>query len=331
MIVLLVLVDLIIIGMVVSGARGHDLTVRRVDTVQAFYTAEAGMNMAIREMMINTDEDGDCRVGSISHDGDDTNDPIFASAQVVVTSAASGPEMSLSSQGRSGGARRRMEAVLDVLAGGTVTREETVTAAQIGGTPVTMPPIGGGTNQTYVLFIATRQNHDVTSVAGGGLSWVEQIEQCAGRDQQGIRMWTAQGSPGSSFQASITWAVDADPIVAILSRYSGAATLEDATGENTNGESGACSGGVDNDPTQLTLTSTVNGSVHVIGVNSRNDPIASYTSGYTEITTDQAGSGGELTILTMYDKSFDPASTEQFQGTTNGTNDWATAGIVLNP
>ena len=161
---------------------------------------------------------------------------------------------------------------------------------------------------------------------------MEQIEQCGGRAQQGIRLWTTQGSAGSSFSATITFDDSGGkPIVAILSRYSGVGSFEGGTGENTNGVLGACSGGTDNDPTQLTLTSTANGSIHVIGVNSRNDPVTSYTAGYAELGTDQGGSGGELTILTVYDKSFDPAGSEQFQGTTGDTNDWCTAGIVLNP
>ena len=34
--------------------------------MQAFYAAEAGMNMAIREMMVGRDEDGDGVIGAVS-------------------------------------------------------------------------------------------------------------------------------------------------------------------------------------------------------------------------------------------------------------------------
>ena len=40
---------------------------------------------------------------------------------------------------------------------------------------------------------------------------------------------------------------------------------------------------------------------------------------------------GERTMLTTYDKLFDPAGTEQFQAATDDPCDWCTAGIVLKP
>ncbi len=112
MIVLMVLLDLIIIGMVIGGARDHDLTVRRVESVHAVYAAEAGMNMAIRELMLDTDEDGDGTIGTISDDGDPANDPRLGMAQVVVTAAITGSQTTLTSQGRAVEARRQAEAIL---------------------------------------------------------------------------------------------------------------------------------------------------------------------------------------------------------------------------
>ena len=113
MIIALVVVNLIIISIVVGGARDHDLTVRRIDTINAFYAAEAGMNMAIRELMNNADEDGDGGVGTISDDAIDANDPTFGQAQVLVTSAVAGPQTMLTSQGRAGDARRHIVAILE--------------------------------------------------------------------------------------------------------------------------------------------------------------------------------------------------------------------------
>ncbi len=113
MIIALVVVNLIIISIVLGGARDHDLSIKRIETIQAFYAAEAGMNMAIREMMNNTDEDGDGAIGTISDDGNAANDPTFGQAQVLVTSAVAGPITTLTSQGRSGQARREIEASLE--------------------------------------------------------------------------------------------------------------------------------------------------------------------------------------------------------------------------
>jgi hypothetical protein len=112
-IVVLVIIDLVIVGLVISGSRGHDLTIRRMETVEAFYAAEAGMNMAMREILVDEDQDGDCTIGTISHDGESGNDPGFGNAAWVVTADRSGGLVTLRSYGRSGSARRQMRAVVN--------------------------------------------------------------------------------------------------------------------------------------------------------------------------------------------------------------------------
>jgi Tfp pilus assembly protein PilX len=113
MVVLLMVIGLVIVGMVMRGSRHQDLSVRRLETVQAFYAAEAGMNMAIREMMVGLDEDGDGDIGTISDDGDDGTDPQFGTGRVRVTLSTGGVQSTLVSRGRSGEARRNIEAVLE--------------------------------------------------------------------------------------------------------------------------------------------------------------------------------------------------------------------------
>ena len=113
MVIALVVVNLIIISIVIGGARDHDLTIKRVETLQSFYAAEAGMNMAIREMMNDADEDGDGAIGTISDDGNDANDPTFGQAQVLVIVSVAGPPTTLRSKGRSGDARREVETVIE--------------------------------------------------------------------------------------------------------------------------------------------------------------------------------------------------------------------------
>ncbi len=114
MVVLLVIIDLIIVGLAVGLSRDHDLTVRRMQTIEAMYAAEAGMNMSIREMMIDTDEDGDLGTGTISDDGNPNNDPAMGNAQFSVVSSynAGAGETTLTSEGRAGEARRKMQGVL---------------------------------------------------------------------------------------------------------------------------------------------------------------------------------------------------------------------------
>lgn len=113
MIVLLLVVGMVVTGVVIGGARDHDLTVRRLETVQAFYAAEAGMNMAMRELHEKTDADGDGTVGSISDDANDANDPAIGAARVVVVRSDGGGVTSLISTGRQGAALREIRATLE--------------------------------------------------------------------------------------------------------------------------------------------------------------------------------------------------------------------------
>ena len=109
-IALMLLLSLVVLGMVHGTARDQNLTVNRVDTVQAFYAAEAGMNMALREMFNGADEDGDGTVGTISDDGNAANNPSIGSATVYVSQSVAAPVTTLNSFGSMGGARRHLEA-----------------------------------------------------------------------------------------------------------------------------------------------------------------------------------------------------------------------------
>lgn len=113
-ITLMLLLSLVVMGMVHGTARDQSLTVNRVETIQAFYAAEAGVNMATRELAQDTDEDGDGTVGSISDDSNDATDPVIGSAQVVVTATGGTGTKTLASQARAGGTRRYATSVVNV-------------------------------------------------------------------------------------------------------------------------------------------------------------------------------------------------------------------------
>ena len=117
MIIVLVVVDLIIVGIVVGQARDHDLTIKRIHTVDSFYATEAGINMAFRELTYQRDEDGDGTIGTISDDSNDANDPTLGTAQFLVTDAVVAGQTTLTSRGRSGATRRSA----DLLADGNVS------------------------------------------------------------------------------------------------------------------------------------------------------------------------------------------------------------------
>lgn len=109
---MLVVLELVIVVVAVAGASHHDLASRRVGTVRAFYAGEAGMAMALREVVLDSDEDSDGVIGGVSSDGDPDNDPEFSHAFVSVGAALAGSELTLTSLGRSGEAEREHELVM---------------------------------------------------------------------------------------------------------------------------------------------------------------------------------------------------------------------------
>jgi len=106
MVIILMMLSLIVMTMVWGVSKDSHLMVKRLDTLQAFYAAEGGMNCAIRELMQNADEDGDGSIGGVSNDGNPANDPAIGSGRVSVEAAVG----VLTSTGRSGLSYRRIQA-----------------------------------------------------------------------------------------------------------------------------------------------------------------------------------------------------------------------------
>ncbi len=105
----LVMVEVVIIVSVIGGSLQQDLTLQRIDTNRAFYAAEAGVAMAVREEWVGADEDGDGTVGSISDDGNTTNDPQIGGASVSVSRSPETGVTILIAIGKAERARRRIE------------------------------------------------------------------------------------------------------------------------------------------------------------------------------------------------------------------------------
>jgi hypothetical protein len=112
LVVVLIIVEFAIIAMVLGGARDQDLSVARLSSVQAFFAAEAGINMAIREAVDDTDHDGNGVVGGIAT----TSDTIAAlnGASVAVTPSFVALEVTLTSLGEQHSARHRFQTKLQL-------------------------------------------------------------------------------------------------------------------------------------------------------------------------------------------------------------------------
>lgn len=122
-VVTLVFAQIFVVGAVVTGTRDQDLTPLRLDTTRAFYASEAGINMAVREAMSGVDEDGDGTAGTISNDGNASNDPTLVTARFSVSMTLTNGVAQMSCAGRSGNARRKADASVS---GVTATSTQTV-------------------------------------------------------------------------------------------------------------------------------------------------------------------------------------------------------------
>lgn len=110
--IVLILVGLFVVGIVNTGARDQDLSAKRLATVQAFYAAEGGINMAMRELVLTSDEDADGAIGSISDDGSNATDPAIGAGRVAVTITSAAGQDTLVSSGRSANSQREITATV---------------------------------------------------------------------------------------------------------------------------------------------------------------------------------------------------------------------------
>lgn len=108
-VLVLVMLQLFVVAALAGGSREQDLAGRRLDTTRAFFASEAGVNMAIREVLSSVDHDNDGGVGTVSDDGNSGNDPNLAGGRAVVSNIADGATAIITSTGRAGECRRRVE------------------------------------------------------------------------------------------------------------------------------------------------------------------------------------------------------------------------------
>lgn len=112
-IVLLLILEIALASLLMSAAGEQGVGVDRLETLRARCAAEAGAQMALREMLVGIDEDGDGSVGGISDDGDATTDPSIGPARVRVTIEARGGQTVLTSTGRCGRAERIIQIIVE--------------------------------------------------------------------------------------------------------------------------------------------------------------------------------------------------------------------------
>ncbi len=113
LVIVLALAQLLIVSVIHESARETSFGAVRLEAVSAFYAAEAGLNLSLREVALGSDEDGDGGIGSISDNGLDDDDPALGQAGLSVSAVDDGTQIILISHGRCRGAMRRLSAAVE--------------------------------------------------------------------------------------------------------------------------------------------------------------------------------------------------------------------------
>jgi Tfp pilus assembly protein PilX len=98
-IITLIVVQIVVLGVVALGARDQSLTKLRLESEQAQYAAESGINMALKEVYDSADQDTDGTIGSISA-------KTVNGCSVVVTTSTAGAITTLTSTATATTAKR---------------------------------------------------------------------------------------------------------------------------------------------------------------------------------------------------------------------------------
>jgi hypothetical protein len=210
--------------------------------------------------------------------------------------------------------------------GGVPVRGETVIGTSANSSSVTTSaPVGAGSAQLYLAAVSFKSDVAVTGVSGLGLAWSPVRAQCGARGQTGIALFQARGSPSAGGSVTANLAATASNAVIAVTRYSGTSasgTIGNVASANTNGSSGACSGGIDNAAYAFGLTSGAANSVVFVAAAMRSKDHTP-GPGYTEIVETYAGSGGSTAGASLADRPLASAGNVNVNGSFDGTTDWA--------
>ncbi|MDZ7343173.1 MAG: DNRLRE domain-containing protein [candidate division KSB1 bacterium] len=217
--------------------------------------------------------------------------------------------------------------------GGTVTHQETKTGGASGAATVTTSAsLSGKSGQLYLAAIATKPKVSVSRVSGLGLNWTLVKAQCAGRNQTGVEVWMAQGTPSGDGPVTAMLASAVENAAIAVSRYDGVAAsnpIGNLVSGNTNGANGACSGGLDNTTYSFSLMAATGSFVY--GAAAMRNRTHTPGNGYSEHAEMMQGSGGSAASVAVQGRRVDVASTVDVDGTFSGSTDWAVVALEIKP
>ena len=236
-----------------------------------------------------------------------------------------------------GGVTKTTSFKLTVNAASPPSLQTTVTGTASNSNQVsTSSAVTGLPNQLYLAAVTSRSHPTVTSVTGLGLTWTQVRDQCSARDQTGMVVWKAIGTPtGNGVVTARLTSVESNLAIAV-SRYSGVNPVNPigvVVGGNWKGKNDTtCSESnlaLDTDFYSIPLTTTAPNSVIYSSVAIR---CRSHTpgSGYTEIYQFYAGAScGNSAGMAGEEKTVVNPSATVVNGTIGATIDWAMVGVEI--
>ncbi|MHA2202428.1 MAG: DUF2341 domain-containing protein, partial [Candidatus Hodarchaeales archaeon] len=211
--------------------------------------------------------------------------------------------------------------------------EETITAGGQSVSELTSPEVTGVAGNLYFVSVSTKPFRDTSSVTGLGFDWTELEDQPGGRSQTGISVWYAIGNTSSVGNVTVTLSVSVTSMVIQIHSFSGVDwynPIGDSESANTNGENGIGSGGIDNQYPSLDIITT-SFRATIFGAIGRRLFIFTPGQGYTLLTENQIGSGGDVAGLSTESKTCQEAGTVIVNATLSSDCDWAIVGVEMKP
>jgi uncharacterized repeat protein (TIGR02543 family) len=304
------------------------------------------VNYSTQDQTARAGEDYQAKSGSLSFSGTATQRQITV-ATTQDTAPESGESFVVNLANASGAAIGKAQGAAVILdddsgappTGGVPVLRETLTGTSTGSSAVsTSAPVVAASGDLYLAAVAFKPNLGVASVSGLGLPWTLVRQQCAGRAQTGMALYRAQGIPTASGIVTASFSTAPSNAVISVARYSGViggGGIGSVGSANTNGVSGACSGGVDAAAYAFDLASGAPNSLVFVAAAMRNTDHQP-GAGFTERAETFAGSSGSMAGASLADRLLGLPATLSVNGTFSGTVDWAVvaaevraAGVIL--
>jgi hypothetical protein len=183
----------------------------------------------------------------------------------------------------------------------------------------------------YLAAVSTKSHVNVASVSGLGLVWTRLVNQCGGRNQTGISVWKAQGTPSASGRVTATLSSTPESAVIAVARYSrvpATGAIGNVTSANSVRALGPCSGGTDATSYSLSLaTGKARSLVYsAVALRSRTHTPG---AGFAERVEFRSGTSGSAAGVAVMDKLAPVPATTSISGSFNTTHDWAAGAVEI--